>query len=151
MKVAEEVLNIDAPVETVFGIVGDSARIAEWMDEVVETEHIYNPGQPVGTRFRQVVEQRGHRREYTGEVLTYDENRLVVIDLDLGGFVMRIRYQLQELQNGVRLTYTAHCVQGKIVFRVALFMFRGLVQGMGVRALANVKRIAETEYDSKRD
>ena len=145
MRMGEFQLEIDAPAEIVFGIVGDSARISEWMDEVEETQHLYSPGQPVGTTFRQVIRHRGGRKEYTGIVRTYEAPTHLALELDVDHFTMAISYRIRALQEGCVLTFTCDCITTNPLVKLVFYLFRGSAAGMSLDALKKLKALAEAE------
>ena len=80
-------LRIDAPVERVWELIDDDAKVSTWMPNIVATRY---PGgkpkdNPVGARFIQEMRQGDRIDSYEGEVTEYERGRLLArIAVSLG-------------------------------------------------------------------
>ncbi len=92
-------IDIDRPIMDVFILAND--HVANWSSIVVEDEpvDIADDG-GVGTTFRVVTEDRGHRMEFTGEVMEYDPPHRSAITMRGPIFDLHVRYDLETTPSG---------------------------------------------------
>ena len=121
---------IDRPIEDVFILATD--HVVVWSSIVVEDEliHLAEDG-GVGTRFRTVTEDRGHRMEFEGEVVDYDPPSRSAILLRGPAFDLDVAYEFESLSNGrTRITQFSRS-RGKGIWWLLLMLLTPLMRKSG--------------------
>ena len=139
-------IEIDRPIEDVFILATD--HVVAWSSIVVEDEpvHIADDG-GVGTTFRVVTEDRGHRMEFAGEVIEYDPPRRSAITMRGPMFDLHVRYDLETTANGrTRITQTSSSeAKGlwRLLFLVMTPFMRKSASEATCKELERLKRYCE--------
>ena len=100
-------IEMQSPVEIVFGYLENPEHIKEWVDGLVEMELLTNGGSRVGAKTRQVHVEHGRRIELFEEVLAYEPNQRVKIKAETEGFWLTAEYKLHPVNGGTRIDYEA--------------------------------------------
>lgn len=126
-------MDIQRPIEDVFVLATD--HVAVWSSIVVEDEPIHvAPDGGVGTRFRTVTEDRGHRMEFEGEVVEYDPPRRSAILLRGPAFDLEVAYELESLADGrTRITQYSRS-RGKGIWWLLLMVLTPLMRRSAIAA-----------------
>ncbi len=139
---------IAAPVETVFEFLDDDEKRKLWMEGL---EQISYPdgqpaGDPVGTRFREVLREGGRSVEYEGEVLGYEKPRHLSVQIFREKcFTVTVDYRLQPTEAGTLLEYECRLAFGNIFYRVMGYLFGWLTKRILKKQMAKLKELAEAE------
>lgn len=123
----DQSIEIERPIQDVFILAND--HLAAWSSIVVEDEvvQVADDG-GVGTRFRAVTEDRGHRMEFEGEVVEYAPPVRSAVHLRGPAFDLNVAYDLEELPDGrTRLTQISSS-HGKGVWKVLLLILTPLMR-----------------------
>lgn len=96
-------IEINRPIEEVFAYLADFENIPAWNYAIVETEKTSEGPVGIGATFRQVRSVPSHGEE-TFEVTDYRPHQSVTISGTLGPFTGDLRYQLDPIESGTRLT-----------------------------------------------
>lgn len=128
-------IDIAAPPEKVFAVLGDPNNLVKWAAGVVENENLNETEEKVGTTFRQVYEERGRRMEFQGVVTRYEENQAMGVHLEGSGFDLDVDYRLEPRDGGT------HLVQNSDVH------FKGLWKIMGFLMLPFMKKAGCEQLD----
>ncbi|MET7021380.1 SRPBCC family protein [Bacillus mycoides] len=124
-------MEIQAPIEKAFSYLEDPEKQMKWMQGLEGTEHIttYDPANPVGTKFKQRLRERGQVQEYEGQVIAYEKNSLLGIQLDLPAFLIEVKYQLEILTDkSCRLSLTERIEAKTLISKIMNFLFRGIIK-----------------------
>lgn len=95
--------DIAAPPERVFALVNDASRLPDWVPNIVENEELEYQEGKVGSTFRQVYDERGHRMEFDGVTTAWEANRRLGVHLTGKSFDMDVDYHLEPIDTGTRL------------------------------------------------
>lgn len=118
----------------------------EWSSIVVEDEVIEEKPEGVGTVFRTVTEERGHRMEFAGVVTKHDPPRAHTVVMKGRQFDIEAAYTFEDLGGGTRVTQISD-VRPKGVMRAFFALFGWMIKKGGCDAqqqeLEHLKRLAE--------
>lgn len=107
-------MDITAPIERTFEFVCNHEKQKLWMDGLVGTVYDtrFDGDIPIGTKFRQRIREAAHISEYDGEILDFRRPDLMMLSIGDGLFKMKICYQLNQIEKGTRLDYSADMIIG---------------------------------------
>ncbi|HEX2045438.1 MAG TPA: SRPBCC family protein [Gaiellaceae bacterium] len=100
----EHTVEIAAAPEEVFPYLVDGERRLEWMGVLQESEKLTDGPPGVGSRWRDVFEDHGHRIELDAELEEYEPGRRLVVRLRNRAFESTSTQVLEEAAGGTRLT-----------------------------------------------
>ena len=100
----EASIEIEAPAADVFPWLADPGRRLEWMGALVESERLTDGPLEVGSRFRDVFEDHGHRVELEAQLVEVDPPRALAVRLEASAFAATSSQRLDESEAGTRLT-----------------------------------------------
>ncbi|RMF42921.1 MAG: hypothetical protein D6753_06395 [Planctomycetota bacterium] len=121
---------IDRPIEEVFRYTND--HVADWSLTVVEDEVIEDKG-GVGTRFRCVTEEKGHRMVFDGVITAWEPPTRSAIHLTGKSFDIDAEYRFEDLGGRTRVTQDS-IVMGKGLVRILFLLFGWLLKKQGCDA-----------------
>lgn len=136
------VVDIDRPMEEVFAYLADFENIPAWNYAIVETQKTSDGPVGVGTRYRQVRSLPG-RSEETFEVIDYQPHQAVTISGTLGTFTGELRYHLEPIESGTRLTNKVD-LQGRGIAGLVGQLAGSRVREAVAANLDELKRILES-------
>jgi uncharacterized protein YndB with AHSA1/START domain len=146
MKIRTTV-EIAAPIERVWPLIGDDKNIPLWMPEIVETRYgdEHDRMKPVGARFTQKIKEGGRIKEYAGLVTAFEQGRLLGIRLSDKHFDVDVLYKLSEHGRSTRLDYSCEMALHGWVARIMSVLARPLTRRILGRHMASLKRVAESD------
>ena len=138
-------LEIGAFVETVFDCIDDGEKQREWLSGLERT--VFPDGRPqgpqAGTRFVQLVRQKGGLAEYEGVILVHQRPRRLCVRVGNRHFTALVDYRLTANGASSRLDFTCrllyHTLIGKMAGRVAT----GSSKRIAIEQLVALKLYAE--------
>jgi uncharacterized protein YndB with AHSA1/START domain len=144
---------IDAPAEIVFLWLEDNDRIKKWVPNLVSDEVIVETPEKIGSKFRQVFEERGKTMEMIGNITEYTNNEVVRVFLDGDQFGLDVSYRLRSLGD----TQTEVTQDTEIKFKgfmkilTPIFLLFSKLSSNNPQAAAHakLKEMAEQEYQSQ--
>lgn len=147
MKDITYMIDIHAPIETVFECINDNEKQKIWMEGLKETRYPegYDPSNPVGTKFVQKIKEGGRVIEYDGEVIAYDEPKLTAVRIGNNSFSVKAFYELSEIPEGTRLNYRAEMGSANMLTKVMGFLFSWLTKRILHKQMTKLKELAEQE------
>ena len=146
-------ITINAPASMVFLWLEDNDRLMKWVPNLVEDEAISETPDKVGSKFRQVFDERGKKMEMVGEITEYVENERMrvamvgdMFDLDLDYTFVEEDAAKTHLTQNTRIKF-----KGFIKLFTPIFALMSLFGGSKAQdaALNTMKEMAEAEYNSQ--
>jgi carbon monoxide dehydrogenase subunit G len=128
------VVDIERPPEDVFAYLADFENIPAWNYAIVDTQKTSDEPVGVGTTYRQ-LRNLPSRSEESFEVIDYQPHRSLGIRGTLGPFSGELKYRLEPIESGTRLTN-----------QVSL-QSRGIVGMVGQLAGSRVKEAVATNLN----
>lgn len=144
MNIAMQV-DIEAPLDTVWSFLDDPAKVPLWMPEVVEVSYParYDRDNPIGTRFRQIVQEGGRKKTYLGDITAYEKPRLLGIRLGDGRLRLDVTYRLTPMGTGTRVDCQTKISVGDWIGRTLGLFARPMTERIIGRHMDNLKCLAE--------
>lgn len=109
-------IEIDRNIRDVFQYTTDN--VAEWSLTVVEDEPLNTTPDMVGSTFRCVTEDHGHRMEFQGEVTLYDDPHVSAVRLTGRHFDIDAAYQFEDLGGRTKVTQTSRVYPKGMMMRL---------------------------------
>lgn len=125
-------IEIDRPIEEVFTYTNEN--VAEWSLTVVE-EEITEDRNGVGTTFRCVTEDRGHRMEFQGVITHWEPPTKSAISLTGKSFDIAAEYRFEDFNGRTRVTQES-TVSGKGFLKIVFLLFGALMNKQGCKAVS---------------
>jgi uncharacterized protein YndB with AHSA1/START domain len=142
MFTAENVITIQRPVAEVFAYATDPTKLHEWRPMVLEIIG-YEPPLRLGTTY-ELAEKLMGRQQFGQRIVTYEPDRLVVIETTSGGVRPTQRFTFEPTSDG-GTRYTAHLdIRTYGVMRIFEPLMRGRVRKTMVAYGENLKRNLES-------
>jgi uncharacterized protein YndB with AHSA1/START domain len=142
----EHTIEIDRPPSVVFPYLAASDQRRRWMAKLVQSEELTDGPAKLGTRFRDVFEDHGHRIELTAEIVDWRPSERIVIDLRSNAVHATSTQALEELNAGrARLTATIESEYKSFAARLAAGVVTRHAQAQLEQDLENLKRLVESE------
>lgn len=142
-------VHIEAPAALVFEYVRDLDKVREWVQEVEEARMTFEPAdRAVGTRFLQKIRQGFSLNEYQGEVIGFEQDRMLRVRLTGVSATMEIIYELEADSTGCVLTYESDLQSRNLRGAFLGLMFMGFSDSVLRRQLTTLKRIAEKAHQA---
>lgn len=142
---AESSVEIERPIQEVFDYT--TGNVAEWSIIVVSDELLDEKPEGVGTTFRVVTEERGHRMEFDGVVTRHAPPTAQTVVMRGKQFDIEADYRFEDLGGRTRVTQRS-TVNAKGFVKVLFFLFGWLMKKSSCKALEqelrNLKRLMET-------
>ena len=146
---SEVSIEIDRPIAEVFDFTVN--HVAKWSIIVVEDEVIEEKPEVVGTTFRTITEENGHRMEFQGVVTWHDPPNASSAFLTGQQFNIEVEYAFEDLGGRTRVTQRS-TVTGKGVIKLMFFFFGWMMKKSSCNAaekeLKNLKRLLEQDSDT---
>lgn len=145
----ELVVEFDRPVEEVFAYVDDDDKVKQWVGGLIETKRT-TPGQPgVGSKFHQKVQVGKRIFEIDGELMAYEPNRRVEVNLDAAGMCdMEVTYTFEEINGRTRLTYTCDSYYRKLIYRLLSPITRRMARRKLEEDFARLRKLLSAQSHS---
>ncbi|HEX2111162.1 MAG TPA: SRPBCC family protein [Gaiellaceae bacterium] len=102
----EHSVEIDRPPEAVFPYLVEADKRLRWMGALKEAEQLTDGSPGLGTRFRDVFEDRGQRFEIDTEIVEWEPGERLGTRLRANAFESSGRQELERLDGRTRLTTT---------------------------------------------
>ncbi|WP_017729168.1 SRPBCC family protein [Halalkalibacterium ligniniphilum] len=144
-------IDIGAPIENIFRYVNDDEVQIKWMDGFVENEYLYRPlgTSRVGTTFIYHVKVGKNVREYSGEVIAYNDPSFLGIRYNNQIVTLEVFYRL--IENGYGgTTLHCECIQSFQKWYMLLLspLLNGAMKGLVRKQMRTLKAFAEEEVDN---
>jgi hypothetical protein len=123
-------VEIDRPIDEVFAYT--NGKVAEWSLTVVEDEVIEDKN-GVGSTFRCVTEENGHRMEFHGLVTLWEPPTRSAVSLTGKMFDIEAEYRFEDLNGRTRVTQES-AVIGKGFVKIVFTLFGWLMNKQGCKA-----------------
>lgn len=140
----EASIEIDRPIEDVFDYTTNN--VAEWSITVVEDEVVEQTPDEVGSKFRCVTEDHGHRMEFDGVITEHKRPTLSACYLTGSKFDIDVTYQFENRGKSTQVTVQSRVI-GKGLFGVMFFLTGWFMKRAGCKAqqkeLESLKRNLE--------
>jgi hypothetical protein len=137
-------IEIERPITQVFDYTTNN--VAEWCSVVVKDEVIDKKPEGVGTTFRVITEERGHRMELDGVVTRHEPPTAHTVFMKGKQVDIEAEYFFKDLGGRTRVTQRS-TVKGKGFVKLMLFLFGWLMKKSSRNALekelSNLKRLIE--------
>lgn len=141
--------HIEAPAALVFEHVRDLDKVRLWVPEVEEARMVFEPeDRAEGTRFEQKIRQGFGLYRYEGEVIEFEQDRLLRVHLVGVSAEMKIGYKLEPGGAGCDIVYSSDLKSRGIGGALLGMMFRGFSEPVLKRQLMALKRITEKTHQS---
>jgi hypothetical protein len=141
-------IEINASIDRAFDCVDDNEKVKQWakgVEQIIPQEP-WNPANPVGSKFKQLIREGGRLTEYHGEVVAYDKPRHLGVTLGSKDFSVRMDYRFTRLDaRRTRLDYSADTRAFTWIGRVMLVLFGWLNRRTANQQMAALKALAERE------
>ena len=137
-------VEIDCPIEEVFERTGD---VTHWSLVCVENEILDEKPVGVGTKFRMITEDRGHRMEFQGVCTAHETPRLHSAHLEGKQFDIDVTYTFEDLDGRTRVTQDSKVSPKgfmKVIFVLLGWAFRKSNCKAQQKELESLKRYCET-------
>jgi len=146
-------ITVNAPASMVFLWLEDNDRLMKWVPNLVEDEAIVETPEKVGSKFRQVFDERGKKMEMVGEITEYIENERMRVAMVGNMFDLDLDYTfVEEDAAKTHLTQITRIkFKGFIKLLTPLFALMSLFGGSKAQdaALNTMKEMAEAEHNSQ--
>jgi uncharacterized protein YndB with AHSA1/START domain len=109
-------VEIERPAADVFPYLIEPDKRLRWVHGLVESTPFETGELGVGSRFRDVVVDHGQRTTLDAEVERYEPNDGLTARLEGKGFVLRVDYDLEQLDGRTRVACT---VESEFTMRIA--------------------------------
>lgn len=140
----EHIVEIDRPPADVFPHLVASERRLAWMGPLTASTQVTDGEPGLGTRFRDVFEDRGQRIEIDAEVVEWQPNERLAIRLQSGAFDGTVRQQLASIDGRTRLVTTLDTEYKSRVARLMSGVVTRHAQRQLEEDLARLKEIVES-------
>lgn len=97
MKNPQVELEINAQADQVFHWLNDPDCLMKWIPNLIENEQLINTENKIGSTFRQVYLENGRRMEMTGEVIEFEQGRVISCAMKGEMFDLDVHYLLEEV------------------------------------------------------
>jgi dehydrogenase/reductase SDR family member 12 len=142
MALLQEELEVDRPIERVFGFVADFANTKEWDPGVADARKVTDAPIGVGTRYAVDVLFNGRKLPMTYEVTMWDPPNRVVLKGE-GSTVRAVDdIRFEATAAGTRIRYSAD-LRLKGLFSLVEPFFKGKLAETGEKAMAGMRRELE--------
>lgn len=143
-------IDINSPPAKVFGWVENPEKALQWMTSVSGGEILHETPEKVGTTFREFVEEDGQGLEMQGVITGYEPGRSISFHLESRVNSVDVKYIVEPIQNGTRLSQTANVRWKFPVNIISLFMGSMMRQNISVQSQKEFKKLKELcENDAK--
>ena len=146
MKIIKKA-SIAAPAPVIFQCVTQNDLIPQWMDNVhrVWFTSELDPNHPVGTTFKQTVDEGMGIMEYDGRVASFDSDRHFSVVFGANRFKFRLTYLIAATGNSCNVTYQLETVELSFFMKMVKGMVSKMAEKMASSHIVGLKRFAETQ------
>jgi len=138
-------LEIRAFVETIFDCIDDGERQPQWLLGLERT--VFPDGRPegeqAGTRFLQLVKEKGRLAEYQGVILAHERPRRLYVRVGNRHFTALVDYRLVSLGDRSRLDFACRLVYHTLLGRMTGTLYAGSSRRVAIEQLVALKQFAE--------
>jgi hypothetical protein len=138
-------LAIEAFPETIFECIDDADRQRGWISGLERT--VFPDGRPAGnqagTRFLQLVRQRGGLVQYEGMILLHQPSRRLVVRVGNRHLTSLVDYRLTSLGRSSRLDYSCRQIYRTLLGRMTGGLLVGSSRSVALDQLVALKLLAE--------
>ncbi|HZL99373.1 MAG TPA: SRPBCC family protein [Planctomycetota bacterium] len=138
-------LEIGAFVETIFDCIDDGEKQPQWLKGLERT--VFPDGRPAGeqagTRFTQLVKQKGRLAEYQGLILVHQRPRRLYLRVGNRHFTALVDYRLASLGDRSRLDFNCRLAFHTLIGRMAGTLYSGSSRRVAIEQLVALKQFAE--------
>jgi hypothetical protein len=138
-------LEIRAFVETIFDCLDLPEKQTQWLSGLERT--VFPDGRPAGsqagTRFTQLVRQKGGLAEYEGVILTHVRPRRFTVRVGNRHFTALVDYRLESLGDRSRLDFTARLLFHTLVGKMTGALYAGKSRRIAIDQLVALTQFAE--------
>ena len=139
----EASVEIDRPAADVFPYLAAPERRLKWMEKLVASEQLTDGEPSLGTRFRDVFEDHGHRVELDAEIVEWEPDERVSTRLTSSGFDSTASQRLEDLGGRTRLEVTIETEYKSRFARLMGGVITGHAQKQLETDLERLKRLLE--------
>lgn len=118
--------NINAPLDRIFNAISEIRNLPETNPEILKIEFITDLQSGVGTRFIETRLMNGKESKTELEITEYKENDSIRMVADSRGTVWDSIFELEQLDNHVRLTLKMDASAHKLLPRILNPLMKGL-------------------------
>lgn len=136
---------IDAPIETVFDIVGDPRQFAKAQPQILKIVFVTDRTSGVGTRFRETRLMGSKRASTELEITEFDPPKRIRLVAEAGGTVWDSLFTLEQASPDAptRLTLTMAATPKNLVARLANTLLTGMITKAIGADMDAIKRYCE--------
>lgn len=139
-------LEIKAFIETIFDCIDLPEKQVQWLSGLERTD--FPDGRPAGpqagTRFTQLVRQKGRLAEYPGVILVHNRPRRLAVRVGSRHFSALVDYRLESLGDRSRLDFTCKLQFLTLVGRMTGALYAGQARRIAIDQLVALKQFAES-------
>ena len=139
-------IEIEASPERVFAWLDDAQKVMQWVPNLIENQDLERTADQVGSTFRHVYLEHGHRMEMHGVVTAFVANQRLTSEISGDAFDLLVDYRLEDLGGRTRLTQDSTVsFKGlmKILGPVMTLFTRKSLMKLLQESLAKLKALAE--------
>jgi hypothetical protein len=146
MKPVSYVMEVKAPIEKVFFLVGNDEMHKKWMEGLEETVYLnkLDRENPLGTKFKQKMKEAGRVQEYVGEVIAYEKPQLIGVKIYHKFFTAEVYYRLANCGDSTMLNYSVNMKKGHSATKVFGLLIHGLTKKILKKHMMKLKMLAES-------
>ena len=137
-------VEIDRPIEEVFEKTGN---VCDWSITCVDHELIEEKPEVVGTRFKMITEDRGHRMEFQGVTTGHQAPTFYSAHLEGKQFDIDVDYKFEDLSGRTRVTQESKVSAkgfSRVLFALLGWAFKKASCDAQEQELGSLKRYCET-------
>ena len=137
-------IDIAASPRDVFPWLIEPDRLARWIGGFAGSEAITDGPTRVGSRSRDVLEERGRRFVIETEVTEFVADRRLGVHIRSDGHESDDRYDLEPVESGIRLTYASE-MRLKGPMRLLSWAIAPQLRARAERDLASLRQLVEAD------
>jgi ribosome-associated toxin RatA of RatAB toxin-antitoxin module len=142
MLTMESRIEIARPVDQLFAYLSDLSNWPQWLVGIQESRIEGSEKIGVGAKVRQVAKVLGRRFEITGQVVEFDPNKKIAMQVLTGPFPMALTLTFEAIGRASRLTTVLEADPGTY-FRLAAPLVKPLLQRQLDADHATLKALVE--------
>jgi uncharacterized protein YndB with AHSA1/START domain len=139
----EHTVEIARPAAEVFSHLASGDKRVRWMGALKTSEQVTDGEPRLGTRFRDVFEEQGHRFDIDSEIVDWQPNARLATRLRSSSFEATATQELAELDGRTRLTTTIETEYRSAMARLMAGVVTRHAQRQLEQDLARLKQIVE--------
>jgi ribosome-associated toxin RatA of RatAB toxin-antitoxin module len=150
MLTMESRIEIARPVDQLFAYLSDLSNWPQWLVGIQESRIEGSEKIGVGAKVRQVAKVLGRRFEITGQVVAFDPNKKIAMQVLTGPFPMALTLTFEAIGQASRLTTVLEADPGTY-FRLAAPLVKPLLQRQLDADHATLKALVEEGVPALQD